>query len=86
MVGFIRNPRENLSCGLALFVHFGLVGLLACCSVKALFLGMLLPIFMGAAIGTYLFYVQHNFPGMKRKVGLEWDYIYAALHSSSICS
>ena len=80
---FIQNPIKNYSCGLSLLLHFGLVILIGMYSVKALLLGMLLPIFIGAAVGTYLFYVQHNFPGMKRKNGKEWDYVYAALYSSS---
>ena len=80
---FVQNPWKNFSCGISLVVHFGLAALVAMFSVKALVLGMMLPIFIGSAMGTYLFYVQHNFPGMKRKQGKEWDYVYAALYSSS---
>ena len=83
IVKFLKNPRRNYACGISLVVHFGLAILIGFFSIKALLLGMLLPIFLGSAIGTYLFYVQHNFPGMKRKEGKEWDYVYAALHSSS---
>lgn len=80
---FVQDPRKNYSCGVALVVHFGLAILLGLYSLKALILGMCVPLFVGAAMGTYLFYVQHNFPGMKRKEGREWDYVYAALNSSS---
>lgn len=83
IVKFAQNPRKNLSCGLALVVHFGLAVLLGSFSVKALVLGMLLPLFLGSALGTYIFYVQHNFPDMKRRKGKDWDYVYAALCSSS---
>ena len=83
LLKFCQDPWNNLSCGLSLLVHFGLVVLLAIYSTKALVLGMMLPLFIGSALGTYLFYVQHNFPGMKRKKGKEWDYVYAALYSSS---
>ena len=83
LVKLIRNPRKNFSCGVSLVVHFGLAILLSMYSGRALLLGMVLPLFIGSAIGTYIFYVQHNFPGMKRKEGKEWDYVYAALCSSS---
>ncbi len=66
-----------------LVVHFGLMLLVGSWSLKALMLGMLLPMFIGCGFGTYLFYVQHNFPSVKRKSGSEWNYVFAALHSSS---
>ena len=83
LIKFVSNPIENYSCGISLVLHFGLAILIGIYSIKALILGMLLPLFIGAAVGTYLFYVQHNFPGMKRREGKEWDYVYAAMHSSS---
>ena len=83
LCNFVLNPVKNYSCGLSLLVHFGLAITIGIFSIKTLLLGMLIPIWIGAAIGTYLFYAQHNFPGMKRKEGGEWDYVYAALYSSS---
>jgi omega-6 fatty acid desaturase (delta-12 desaturase) len=38
---------------------------------------------IAAALGAYLFYSQHNFPGMKLKERSDWDFVYAAIHSSS---
>ena len=67
----------------SLVVHVALIASIGFWSLKALLLGMLLPLFIGCAFGTYLFYVQHNFPGMKRKQADAWDYVFAALHSSS---
>lgn len=83
LVNFATDPKNNLACGASLIVHFSLMILLGMYSIKALMLVMLLPMFIGCGFGTYLFYVQHNFPGMKRKEGNEWDYVYAAMHSSS---
>lgn len=80
---FVKNPIKNRNCGLSLFAHFGLALMIGIYSIKAMLLGMIMPIMIAAAIGTYLFYAQHNFPGMKRRKGHEWDYVYAALHSSS---
>jgi omega-6 fatty acid desaturase (delta-12 desaturase) len=34
-------------------------------------------------LGSYLFYAQHNFPGVLFKKNAEWNYTNAALESSS---
>ncbi len=83
MYHFLENPIRNYSAGLSIVIHFGIAILIGLYSVQAMLLGLLLPMFIGSAMGTYLFYAQHNFPGMKRKEGHEWDYVYAALRSSS---
>ncbi len=80
---FIKHPIKNRMAGIGIFMHFGLMILVGCFSIKAMILGMLVPVFMGCAMGTYLFYAQHNFPGMRRREGEDWDYVYAALKSSS---
>jgi omega-6 fatty acid desaturase (delta-12 desaturase) len=43
----------------------------------------IIPLAIGAALGAYLFYVQHNFPAVDLGDQSEWDYIFAAMHSSS---
>ncbi len=80
---FLRHPIRNYDAGLSLLLHFGIMVLIGFYSVQALLLGFLMPVFIASAIGTYLFYAQHNFPGMKRKDSPEWDYVYAAIRSSS---
>ena len=80
---FFENPRKNWSAGLSVLIHFTLLIGIGMYSVRMMLLGMVLPMAIGASMGTYLFYAQHNFPGMKRKEGKEWDYVYAALRSSS---
>ena len=42
-----------------------------------------MPAVVSSALGSYLFYAQHNFPGARFKPKEEWNYVYAALHSSS---
>jgi omega-6 fatty acid desaturase (delta-12 desaturase) len=42
-----------------------------------------LPFFLSHMLGAYLFYAQHNFPGVKFKSNKEWNYSGAALESSS---
>ncbi|MCD6068207.1 MAG: fatty acid desaturase [Bacteroidetes bacterium] len=42
-----------------------------------------IPHFISGAMGAYLFYAQHNFPGVTFKGNIEWSYDNAALESSS---
>jgi omega-6 fatty acid desaturase (delta-12 desaturase) len=49
----------------------------------ALFLTMIIPHFIACAIGSYLFYAQHNFPGVTFSDNAGWTYEKAALESSS---
>jgi omega-6 fatty acid desaturase (delta-12 desaturase) len=46
-------------------------------------LTLILPLFIGSAIGTYLFYAQHNFPDVVFKDKGGWTYEGAAMESSS---
>ena len=51
--------------------------------VSTLFLAFLIPYFIGCAIGSYLFYAQHNFPSVSFRDNAGWTYEKAALESSS---
>jgi omega-6 fatty acid desaturase (delta-12 desaturase) len=44
---------------------------------------VMLPLFVAFAAGSYLFYAQHNFPGMHVEPRETWSYTRAALESSS---
>jgi omega-6 fatty acid desaturase (delta-12 desaturase) len=57
-----------------LFIHFGWL---------TWFLGFFLPFFLSHMLGAYLFYAQHNFPGVSFKKNADWSYTDAALESSS---
>jgi omega-6 fatty acid desaturase (delta-12 desaturase) len=82
---FRRQPKHHLDGLLALLFHFSLIG-----GVWALFgwqpavLGVWLPCFIAHAAGSYHFYAQPNFPGMELKGRRDWEYTFAALHSSSM--
>lgn len=80
---FLSHPIRNRAAGLALVLHGTLLVTLAMISPRMLIFGMLLPVFLASLIGTYLFYAQHNFPAMQRREGEDWDYVFAALKSSS---
>ncbi len=43
----------------------------------------LLVILMGASVGIWLFYVQHNYEGVYWARHADWDYFKASLHGSS---
>jgi omega-6 fatty acid desaturase (delta-12 desaturase) len=48
----------------------------------ALLLVQVIPHFIASAIGTYLFYAQHNFPGVSFNDNAGWTYEKAAMESS----
>lgn len=80
-----RNPEQHKDGIYALLGHAVLlttIGLLFGWG-NAFFAGML-PVMIATGIGSYLFYAQHNFPGMAIKGRHEWEYTFAALHSSSM--
>lgn len=82
---FRRNPQQHRDGPLSLLVHFGgmaLVGVLF--GLDAALLGVFLPQFIASGAGSYLFYAQHNFPGMQLKDRQDWEYTFAATRSSSM--
>lgn len=81
---FFSDPRRNIDSIPALLFHLGLgVTLVMCFGWVALILTLLVPFFVGSALGAYLFYAQHNFPGVIFKDKNGWTYEGAALESSS---
>ena len=64
----------HYSVGLAIYTLFGM---------QSFLLGFLFPALLNSAFGGYLFYAQHNFPLATQKGKENWNYVYAALHSSS---
>lgn len=82
---FKRNPKKHWGGPLAVVLHFVIFAAIG------LWLGwgialtsVIVPAFVALGLGSYLFFAQHNFPGMQLKGRREWDYTYAALHSSSM--
>jgi omega-6 fatty acid desaturase (delta-12 desaturase) len=54
-----------------------------CFGWLALVLTLIVPFFIASALGAYLFYAQHNFPGVVLRDEAGWTYEGAALDSSS---
>jgi omega-6 fatty acid desaturase (delta-12 desaturase) len=80
----LKNPRKNWDSALSLLVHGGaLVGLWLIGGPALPFFVLLLPFAIASALGAYLFYAQHTFPGIKMLRADEWTYYRAALESSS---
>jgi omega-6 fatty acid desaturase (delta-12 desaturase) len=81
---FINQPREHKDCLVAFGVHVAIgVTITWFFGWTALLLTQVLPHFIACAIGTYLFYAQHNFPGVTFYDRAGWAYEKAALESSS---
>ncbi|HLZ87044.1 MAG TPA: fatty acid desaturase [Puia sp.] len=84
MRSFLNNPKKHLDSLFAILLHlagsvliwliFGFQGWLLC---------VFIPFFIAQALGSYLFYAQHNFPGVVFKDRCGWTYEGAAMESSS---
>ncbi len=82
---FVRNPKTHWQGPAALLVHFTAIGLVGWfIGPAAAFFGVVLPSFVSSAAGAYLFYAQHNFPGIELRDRREWTYHHAALKCSSM--
>jgi acyl-lipid omega-6 desaturase (Delta-12 desaturase) len=81
---FFSSPREHFDCLVAFLLHIAVgVLLVVLFGWPALLLALVIPRFIACAMGSYLFYAQHNFPGVSFKDKAGWTYEKAALESSS---
>ncbi len=81
---FVSSPRKHFDALLALVLH------IAAATCIFIFLGwqawllmFFVPFLIAFSLGSYLFYAQHNFPGVTFSCNTEWAYDKAALESSS---
>ncbi|MBM4393956.1 MAG: fatty acid desaturase [Deltaproteobacteria bacterium] len=82
---FKRQPRQHLDGFVALLFHGSLTAAVTLAfNFEAAILTVVFPVAMSTALGSYLFYAQHNFPDMQIRGRREWEYTYAALRSSSM--
>jgi omega-6 fatty acid desaturase (delta-12 desaturase) len=81
---FLNNPKRHADCLLSLFVHIAIgIVLVTQWGWGQLLLTQTIPHFITYAIGSYLFYAQHNFPSVSLNEKSGWTYEKAALESSS---
>lgn len=81
---FISKPKKHADCLWALLLH----GVIAAAlwyfhGWQAVLFAQTIPCMITYAIGGYLFYAQHNFPGVTFADNSGWAYETAALESSS---
>ena len=84
LLPFLRKPREHADCLLALVVHFSIsAALVYYTGWMGLVFSQTIPHLITFGLGSYLFYAQHNFPGVSFYDKAGWTYERAALDSSS---
>ncbi|HYV28211.1 MAG TPA: fatty acid desaturase [Candidatus Eisenbacteria bacterium] len=80
----LTKLREHYDCLIAFVLHVVLAAAITWfLGWEALLLVLVVPLFCGCALGSYLFYAQHNFPGVTFSDKAAWSYEKAALESSS---
>lgn len=80
----INRFSKHIDSLVALIVHFAYhAAVLYFLGWQTWILLCAIPHFISGAMGAYLFYAQHNFPGVTFKGNEEWTYEGAALESSS---
>lgn len=82
---FRRDPSSHWMAPVAVLLHAAAI------AAMWFFFGfwqavfsVILPVFLATALGSYLFFAQHNFPGVKYFERREWTFDQAALRSSSM--
>jgi omega-6 fatty acid desaturase (delta-12 desaturase) len=82
---FRRNREQHKDGPIALVTHLVWLAVLGLgFGWSGVLFGGILPHMVASAAGSYLFYAQHNFPGMQLRNRQDWDYSFSALKSSSM--
>ena len=77
------DGKRHWDSAVALGIHAALLVAYARMGWLTLGLGLIAPMWLAHAAGAYLFYAQHNFPDVRLQPRQQWDYVYAAVYSSS---
>lgn len=81
---FINSPKKHFDCLITLILHAAIsFAIIWFGGWVTYLLAWLFPFLIAHGIGSYLFYVQHNFPGAEFRDLSEWTYHDAALESTS---
>jgi acyl-lipid omega-6 desaturase (Delta-12 desaturase) len=81
---FIQSPAKHVDSLVALILHAAAGTAIVYVSGWFTFLlSWFFPFLLAFAIGSYLFYCQHNFPDAKFREHHDWNYVNAALSSTS---
>jgi acyl-lipid omega-6 desaturase (Delta-12 desaturase) len=80
----LRSPRKYWDSAVSLLLHGSLVGTLWWfLSAEVAVTAVMVPVGLAMALGAYLFYAQHDFPGMRILPIEEWSQSRASLVSCS---
>jgi omega-6 fatty acid desaturase (delta-12 desaturase) len=78
------DPKKHWDSALSLLAHGGVIALLwVYGGFDMAFFAVLLPMIVSSIFGSYLFFAQHSFKGMKLLPAESWTFYRAALQSSS---
>jgi omega-6 fatty acid desaturase (delta-12 desaturase) len=81
---FFSAPKRHWDSLVALIVHFSIsILIFVYLGWFTWLLAAVIPFMLAFMIGSYLFYAQHNFPGVTFREKDEWCYEDAAMSSSS---
>ena len=84
VMSFTSSAKRHFDSLIALVLHFSVYFLIAYFGGwQMLLLTWVIPFTVACGLGAYLFYAQHNFPGVTFKDNIEWSYENAAMESSS---
>jgi acyl-lipid omega-6 desaturase (Delta-12 desaturase) len=81
---FASNPKKHMDSLVALILHAIMyAAVIYFFGFSTLLFAIIIPFAIACGLGAYLFYAQHNFPGVTFSDNKEWTYERAALESSS---
>ena len=81
---FLSKPSKHIDCLSAMLIHAAIAAMLFLAfGWQAWLFAQFLPSLVSSAIGSYLFYAQHNFPEVEFFDRAGWTYEKAAMQSSS---
>jgi omega-6 fatty acid desaturase (delta-12 desaturase) len=89
LIGMCIQPlfndfRRNKSAIISLCVHYGAILLsITTLGIAFTMFAFIVPCLLAMMIGTYLFYIQHNYPDAQVRSEEDWTYSDAALEASS---
>lgn len=81
---FVQSPKKHVDSLVALLFHAAAGTVIwHVFGWQTFLISWFGPFFLAFAIGSYLFYSQHNFPSAQFRENHDWTYDHAALSSSS---
>ena len=84
---FLQSPKRHIDSFIAILLHLIFsVLIFYFFGAATFFLSWFAPFFIAFALGSYMFYAQHNFPAAQFRENPDWKYDSAAMFSTSFMS